>query len=86
MEQYPWLEALNQMEKIDPWRQLCLERVLELQPEYDAACAGLTQAQRQTVENYIAACEELEHASVFLAYALGREQGRPAEKAVLQEK
>lgn len=72
MEEYPWLEALNRMEQNDPWRQECLARVKDLTADYEEACAVLTVQQRQVVEDYIAACEELEHASIFLAYSLGK--------------
>lgn len=76
MEEYPWLEELNRMEKEDPWRRECLARVIERTAAYEQAVQALTREQRQAVEDYIAACEELEHASVFLAYGLGGENCR----------
>lgn len=75
MEPYPWLEQLRHMEREDPWRRECLGRVQALTAGYEAACAGLTPSQRQAIEDYIAACEEVEHASVFLAYTLGKSHG-----------
>lgn len=71
-----WQEELLRREKEDPWRRECLARVIERTAAYEQAIQALTREQRQAVEDYIAACEELEHASVFLAYGLGVENCR----------
>ena len=60
----------------DAW---CLEMAAEVANRvegYDNAVKDLTPEQREAIEDYIAACEELEYSHVYIAYALGREHQR----------
>jgi len=64
----------------DPWCRECSRVISDRTPAYENAVQHLTPEQRKAVEDYIAACEEMEYSRVYVAYALGREdqqQGIP---------
>ena len=68
-----WKDILMLRTGGDAWYQQCLQEVRELEAEFLQVRADLTPAQQETLDRYIAACEELEHALAQLAYRLGRE-------------
>ena len=57
----------------NPWCRKWSREVTNRTPAYAQALETLTPQQREAVEDYIAACEELEYSRSFVAYALGRE-------------
>ena len=57
----------------NPWCRKWSREVDNRTPAYAQALETLTPRQREAVEDYIAACEELEYSRSFVAYALGRE-------------
>ena len=57
----------------DPWYQDCAKDVQQRTAAYEAICSTLTPQQQEDLDLYIAACEELEHTAVFVAYQIGRE-------------
>lgn len=59
----------------DPDFQELFRRLDVAKEKYDAALEGFTPEQRQTVENYIALCEELEYQKTFTAYYCGKRNG-----------
>lgn len=74
-----WLEQgihqVNALLRRDPDFQGLSQRLDEAKKDYDAAVQGLTPEQRQTVEDYIALCEELEYQRTFTAYYCGKRNG-----------
>ena len=69
---YEWINELNQMAKADSWYQARLTEVNNLETTFLSFRSSLTPEQREELDNYISACEELEHALVLLAYRLGQ--------------
>ena len=67
-----WRE-LNRRKMLDPEYQECLERVNALEPEYLRIRDALTPEDRETLEDYIAACEELGDLMTVLAYGMRAE-------------
>ena len=60
-------EKLLELAKEDPYYQACLEEVKRLEPVYLALRDSLPEMQKKVVEDYISACEELDHALLALA-------------------
>ena len=60
--------------KTDGWVQECKARMEELEPAYQAIRGMLTPEQQELLDDYIAACEELEYSHIYVAYQLGREK------------
>ena len=56
-----------ELAKEDPHYQACLEEVKRLEPVYLALRDSLPEMQKKVMEEYISACEELDHALVALA-------------------
>ena len=69
-----WKDLLVLRAAADEWYQQCLEKVEAREPDFLAIRAKLPLSQQQALDGYIAACEELEHALVLLAYRLGKEK------------
>jgi len=74
MEVQSWVDELDQMCQKDEWYQLWLARVEKLEPAYEQVRGFLDEAQREALDQYIMACEELDHARQLLSYQLGRIQ------------
>ena len=66
-----WEEKLFEKARTDSWYQTCLAELKERAVEYEKILEMLPPEQQDAVEGYIAACEELDHALVILAYTLG---------------
>ena len=60
-------EKLLELAKGDPYYQACLEEVKRLEPVYLAMRDTLPQMQKKVMEDYLSACEELDHALLALA-------------------
>ena len=60
-------EKLMELAKEDPHYQACLEEIKRLEPVYLALRDALPQMQKKIMEDYISACEELDHALLALA-------------------
>lgn len=60
-------DKLLELAKYDPVYQKCLEEVKRLEPLYLALRDSLPEMQRRVLEDYISACEELDHALLLLA-------------------
>ena len=58
---------LMKLAKEDPHYQACLEEVKRLEPVYLALKDSLPEMQKKVMEDYISACEELDHALLALA-------------------
>ena len=69
MREEIWEKNLLELAKEDSHYQACLEEVKRLEPVYLALRDALPQMQKKVMEDYISACEELDHA--LLALALG---------------
>lgn len=68
-----FMDELNQRTMADPWYRECADEMQQRTAAYQAIYQTLTPQQQEDLELYIAACEEAEHAAVFVAYRLGRE-------------
>ena len=60
-------EKLLELAKEDPHYQACLEEVRRLEPVYLTPRDALPEMQKKVLEEYISACEELDHALLALA-------------------
>ena len=60
-------ENLMKLAKEDPHYQACLEEVKRLEPVYLTLRDALPEMQKKVMEEYISACEELDHALLALA-------------------
>ena len=67
MREEIWEKNLLELAKEDPHYQACLEEVKRLEPVYLALSDALPQMQKKVMEDYISACEELDHALLLLA-------------------
>ena len=67
-----WDEVMKRA-KCDPWYQECLERIRQRESAYFAVCEILSTEQKEAVEEYIAACEEIGDCMAVLAYQLALE-------------
>ena len=70
-----WMDQLTELAGKDEWYQQCLRAVEEKEAVFLAIRDALTTEQQEQLDGYIAACEELEHALVPLAYRLGGSHG-----------
>ena len=68
-----WTQELAAMAAADECYQNCLKEVQELEEMFLRLRDMLTTPQRELLDRYISACEELDHTAVRLAYQLGRE-------------
>ena len=66
-----WKEKLYACARTDPWYQTCLAELRARTPQYECILESLPPEQQDAVEAYIAACEELDHALLLLAFELG---------------
>ena len=62
MDNSLWLEELMEKAKHDPYYQQCLTEVRQLEPMFLQIRSFLPQMQQKTLDTYISACEELDHA------------------------
>lgn len=70
-EIYPWLDAVYARAVQDPWHRECQAEVERLEPVFLRIRARLTVQEREELDQYIAACEELAHSLVYPAYEQG---------------
>lgn len=66
MEQ-TWYEELLERAKEDPEYQACLETVRKLEPEFLILRNFLQEDQRNLLDAYLSACEEMDHALLMAA-------------------
>ena len=72
MEQEELLSVLMIMAEKDTNYQQALLQLKKVETEYTAFLETLTPEKQAVLERYIAACEAMDDALVFLAYRLGR--------------
>jgi hypothetical protein len=71
-----WVNILNMRCREDVWYQQCLKEARAAEDGFRILRNSLTPQQRSLLEAYLMTGEELEHARLRLAYALGCEHGR----------
>ena len=71
-----FIDELNRRSLTDPWCRECAADVSSRFSAYEDAEKELSPDQKEAIECYIAACEELEFSLVYVAYQMGREQER----------
>lgn len=76
MQNNLWIKQMNELAGRDPEHMELLARVEALEPEYKRIKAALPPADQEILDDYIAACEELEYHRIFPAYQLGKQHGR----------
>ena len=69
-----WEKELAVRAARDEHYQTCLKEVRELEVLFLRLRDMLSVPQRELLDRYIAACEELDHTTVCLAYQMGREK------------
>ena len=68
-----WTKELIERAKTDILYQQMLAEVKTREIEFLNICQALSREQKQIIDDYIAACEELDHILAGIAYTLGRE-------------
>lgn len=71
-----WLKRMCERSAGIPQIAACVEEVEKWEPFYFSIRDSLPEEQRIQLENYIIACEELDHAMLALAFEEGRERGQ----------
>ena len=72
MEQTEWMEYLMERAKMDTQYQSCLEEVNRLEPAFLALRDSLSREHQQILDDYLSACEEMDHALLPLAMEAGQ--------------
>ncbi|MBQ6718878.1 MAG: hypothetical protein IJN20_00810 [Oscillospiraceae bacterium] len=67
MEDTQWVKELTEKAKHDPYYQECLMEVRALEPMFLNIRSTLPELKQKTLDAYISACEELDHALLVLA-------------------
>ena len=67
MKEINRIKTLMDLAKTDAQYQQCLEEVKRLEPVYLALRDALPEMQQRVLEDYLSACEELDHALLLLA-------------------
>ena len=67
MDKAMWINKLTEKAKNDPYYQECLMEVRALEPMFLNIRSTLPELQQKTLDAYISACEELDHALLVLA-------------------
>ena len=69
-----WISELTELVQKDENCQQCLNHVLQLEPEFEHIRNQLSNNDRETLDLYIAVCEELEHSHIYPAFVLGQKK------------
>ena len=69
-----WTQELANRAAKDEHYQNCLQEVQKLEEMFLRLREMLSTPQRELLDRYISACEELDHAKVHLAYRMGQEE------------
>lgn len=72
MDEQNWMDALERMCGEDTWYQHWLTKAKELEPAYEQLREKLAEEDRQLLDRYLMACEEMDNTRQRLAYKLGR--------------
>ena len=84
MDQTEWMEELLEWAKEDPEYQTCLETVRKLEPGFRSLRESLGENQRNILDAYLSACEEMDHALLCLAELLTRQRCQQEFASVLR--
>ena len=72
MEEQAWAEEMLQLCRKNEWYQQWLQKAKDLEPGYEQIRGNLSEEQREILDRYIMACEEMDHIRQILAYQLGK--------------
>ena len=72
-EKMDWMNQVTELSKRDPEYQNLLRRLMGLEEDFILLRNSLPPEQREQLDRYISACEELDHRLMQLAYRLGAE-------------
>ena len=67
-----WKKAMYRRVQEDPWYQTCLRRVNETEGAFLKNRNALPPEQQEQLDEYIAACEELEHSLIYIVREMER--------------
>lgn len=67
MEEKIRMEQLEELCRKDSWYQQCLRKAEQLEPAFEQLRSSLDEGQREILDQYLMACEELDHARLLLA-------------------
>lgn len=74
MDEQNCIDALEQMCREDDWYQQWLNKAKALEPAYERIREKLAEADREILDQYIMACEEMDNTRQLLAFELGMRQ------------
>ena len=69
-----WIKELTQKAKQDSHYQDCLRELQERESAFLQLRSQLPEVHQKTLDSYLSACEELDHAMTMIAYRLGKEE------------
>lgn len=67
-----WTRELIKLVQHDTNCQQCLSEVMRLEPAFERIRKKLSMEEKETLDLYIAACEEYEYSQIYPAYTLGQ--------------
>ena len=67
-----WEDRLDIIARHDPWHQECLGEVEKFTADFERIRNALSETDRELLDLYIAACEELEHSRTLIAHRMSR--------------
>ncbi len=67
-----WLDTVYALAKEDAWCQECRKQVEAAEPAFIRLKNRLEPSEREALDRYISACEELRFSLVPIAYEVGR--------------
>lgn len=72
---HPWYDEVLARVKDDPWHRECLAEVERLEPMFLQIRDSLSPSDQESLDSYIAACEQLRSNFIYPAYEVGRRHG-----------
>ena len=78
MEENQWLKELTEMAKYDPEYQQYLAQARLLEPEFLSIRDSLPENRRALLDTYLAACEQMDHFLLCLAWSVAWDRGADA--------
>ena len=78
MEEKQWIKELTEMAKFDPEYQQYLAQARLLEPEFLSIRDSLPENQRELLDTYLAACEQMDHFQLCLAWSVAWDRGADA--------
>lgn len=70
MRKNDWIDLMYAKAGVDPAHQQCLAELEEWEPRFLSLRQRLSEEDRETLDMYISACEELQHHLIYIVRTL----------------